>query len=267
MPSALMSERQTQPQDIPPHPQGFPGVSADVNARPQYFEQSGVVPGTVQEVPSSGALSPTKPDGPVGVASGLISPASAGDGHGATEAENEGSKPVVKPFAGEQDTSTAFDRPTLAPTEAVEDNAGGQVDPDVQLQLAVVPAPTSLLVRPPMLGAKVLGVETYKCSIEDGDWVQFYVGSLQNDVKEKIALTVSERYALRRYRDEVGVDRTDWWCIPRRRYCYRQIKMTDYGATLSVGASFSAASDNVRTLPESGGIESAVEAFLKEHCP
>jgi Putative peptidoglycan binding domain len=75
--------------------------------------------------------------------------------------------------------------------------------------------------------------ENVECSNISGDWVTLYRGTIVERDEKTVALRLEERFGYRYDPNHDGLDRTDWWCIPRRRHCYSTISFTDWGGTFS----------------------------------
>ena len=75
--------------------------------------------------------------------------------------------------------------------------------------------------------------ETVECSNISGDWVTLYRGTIMDQDEKTVALRLEERFGYRYHPSQDGLNRTDWWCIPRRRHCYSTIAFSDWGGTFS----------------------------------
>jgi hypothetical protein len=75
--------------------------------------------------------------------------------------------------------------------------------------------------------------EKVECSNISGDWVTLYQGTIVEQDEETVALRLEERFGYRYHPNHDGINRTDWWCIPRRRHCYSTIAFSDWGGTFS----------------------------------
>jgi peptidoglycan hydrolase-like protein with peptidoglycan-binding domain len=75
--------------------------------------------------------------------------------------------------------------------------------------------------------------EKVECSNISGDWVTLYRGTVVDQDEKTVALRLEERFGYRYHPNQDGLNRTDWWCIPRRRHCYSTISFTDWGGTFS----------------------------------
>jgi peptidoglycan hydrolase-like protein with peptidoglycan-binding domain len=78
--------------------------------------------------------------------------------------------------------------------------------------------------------------EKIECSDISGDWVILYWGTIVEQDDKAVALRLEERFGYRYYPNQDGLNRTDWWCIPRRRHCYSTISFSDWGGTFSKNA-------------------------------
>lgn len=78
--------------------------------------------------------------------------------------------------------------------------------------------------------------EKVECSNVSGDWVTLYQGTIVDRDEKTVALRLEERFGYRYYPHHDGLNRTDWWCIPRRRHCYSTIPFSAWGGTFSKNA-------------------------------
>jgi hypothetical protein len=86
---------------------------------------------------------------------------------------------------------------------------------------------------PLQLHAGAYASEKVECSDISGDWVTLYQGTVVERDAQTVALRLEERFGYRYYPNQDGLNRTDWWCIPRRRHCYSPIAFSDWGGTFS----------------------------------
>ncbi len=76
-------------------------------------------------------------------------------------------------------------------------------------------------------------LEKVECSDISGDWVIFYQGTVVEKDEKAVTLRLEERFGYRYSPSQEGIDRTSWWCIPKRRHCYSPIAFSDWGGTLT----------------------------------
>jgi carboxyl-terminal processing protease len=113
-------------------------------------------------------------------------------------------------------------------------------------------------------GETVFALEKIECKSPHEAFVLFYKGQLQQVQNEEAQIRVTERYALWYDHRHEGVFETDWWCIPRKRFCSSPIKFSDWGGKLKP--------DDVShfkktwTLPTRFDITSLVANSTKEAC-
>ncbi|OAD24108.1 carboxyl-terminal protease [Candidatus Thiomargarita nelsonii] len=81
----------------------------------------------------------------------------------------------------------------------------------------------------------VFAIEKIDCKSPHEAFVLFYKGQLQQVQNDQAQITVTERYALWYDRRHEGVVETDFWCIPRKRFCSSPIQFSDWGGTLKHG--------------------------------
>jgi hypothetical protein len=117
----------------------------------------------------------------------------------------------------------------LVATIAIPPQGQAPAQPSVRkLPPTLPPASTPL----PLHGVAYAS-EKVECSNISGDWVTLYQGTVVEQDAKTIALRLDERFGYRYYPNQDGLNRTDWWCIPRRRHCYSTISFGDWGGTFS----------------------------------
>ena len=83
-------------------------------------------------------------------------------------------------------------------------------------------------------GESVFVIDRMECKSKNEMFVLFYEGQLQKLQHSQVQVNVNKRYALWYDRRREGVSKTDWWCIPRKRFCYSSINFTDWRGTLKI---------------------------------
>lgn len=106
--------------------------------------------------------------------------------------------------------------------------------PPAQAALPVKPAPALAPPPPPpppplREGMRVLVVERSKCLPRSGAWVLAYLGVLQGWQEGRPLVKLESRVSYRYNPGEKGVDRKDWFCVPRRLHCYGAVPFGDWG--------------------------------------
>jgi len=84
-------------------------------------------------------------------------------------------------------------------------------------------------------GETVFALEKVECKSPDEAFVLFYKGRLQKLKNDKVQITATERYALWYDRNSEGVSKTDWWCIPRKRFCSSKVGFSDWDGKIKQG--------------------------------
>jgi hypothetical protein len=117
---------------------------------------------------------------------------------------------------------------------------------------------------PLQLHAVAYASEKVECSNISGDWVTLYRGTVVERDAQTVALRLEERFGYRYYPNQDGLNRTDWWCIPRRRHCYAPIAFSDWGGTFS--------KDSVQRFPSARvydaqlGLINGMAPMLQQQC-
>ncbi len=108
-------------------------------------------------------------------------------------------------------------------------------------------------------GESVFVIEKIECKSDNEAFVLFYEGQLQNT-----QVQVTKRYAMWYDIRQDGVSKTDWWCIPKKRFCYSSIDFTDWGGKLKSGEL--AYFDKKLTMPSRFDITALVAHATKQKC-
>jgi len=113
-------------------------------------------------------------------------------------------------------------------------------------------------------GESVFAIEKIECKSDNEALVLFYEGQLQELQKTQVRVNVNKRYAMWYDLRHYGVSKTDWWCIPKKRFCYSSIDFTDWGGKLKSGdvGSF----EKKLTIPGSFDITALVAHASKRKC-
>lgn len=118
--------------------------------------------------------------------------------------------------------------------------------------------------------APVYAVENIRCEGVAGAWALVYEGRIirqrvtqQNNTA--ISLRLSRRIGFRYHPDYEGVDNSDWWCIPKKRFCYSDVEFTDWGG--SYRAESVVAFNREQVFPASAGLELSLLEKISAKCP
>ncbi|MEN8217235.1 MAG: peptidoglycan-binding domain-containing protein [Pseudomonadota bacterium] len=113
-------------------------------------------------------------------------------------------------------------------------------------------------------GESVFVIEKIECKSENEALVLFYKGQLQERQDSQVEVNVNKRYAMWYDIRYEGVSKTDWWCIPKKRFCYSSVSFTDWDGKLKSGevASF----EKKLTMPSRFDIASLVAQSSKREC-
>ncbi|MCK5719303.1 MAG: hypothetical protein KAH84_05050 [Thiomargarita sp.] len=75
------------------------------------------------------------------------------------------------------------------------------------------------------IGMEVYAVAETKCE-KYGEWALLYKGLVEKSVGDKISIIIKKRYAFKHNPAKKGVSKTDWFCAPKRKYCYSEINFS-----------------------------------------
>lgn len=111
--------------------------------------------------------------------------------------------------------------------------------PPTQLKLPPVPVPPRLRPAPRLpalkLGSEVLALARWKCSPTFGHWAIVYSGRLTRLDRKWALVKLEHRYGYRYRPRRKGIDRTNWWCVPRRRHCYKVVSFSAWNGHYQPG--------------------------------
>lgn len=113
-------------------------------------------------------------------------------------------------------------------------------------------------------GESVFVIDRIECKSENEAFILFYEGQLQELQDSQVEVNVKKRYAMWYDIRHEGVSKTDWWCIPKKRFCYSSVSFTDWDGKLKSGevASF----EKKLTMPSRFDIVSLVAQSSKREC-
>jgi hypothetical protein len=108
-------------------------------------------------------------------------------------------------------------------------------------------------------------VETVRCEGPAGVWAMVYKGQVAQVDKDKVSLQVTQRYGFRYHPAAEGYNKTDWYCVPRRRYCFSRIGFMDWGGRYKEGelGTF----DRDASFPAAKDLINGMKPILAQRCP
>jgi hypothetical protein len=104
----------------------------------------------------------------------------------------------------------------------------------------------------------VFVIDKIECKSSHEAFVLFYQGELEKADK----VNINKRYALWYDTKAKGINRKDWWCIPKKRFCSSEINFTDWRGKLKPGDIFQT---KLITRGRSN-LESLVATTFKDSC-
>lgn len=152
------------------------------------------------------------------------------------------SLPGAPPGTAVQPTATKPTTPDLTPG-----SSSGVQDPQRQQQAAlpIVPPPPPPPVIELKVGDGAYGIESISCEGASGSWVLLYRGTVAQVNEDAVAISVNARFGLRYWPSAEGYDDSDWFCVPRRRFCYSQINFSDWHGKVTANERVSIPRDHV----------------------
>ncbi len=106
----------------------------------------------------------------------------------------------------------------------------------------------------------VFVIDKIECKSSHEAFVLFYQGELQKTDK----VNINKRYALWYDTKHKGINRKDWWCIPKKRFCSSEINFTDWRGKLKPGDIETFNSKLITT--SRSNLESLVATTFKSSC-
>ena len=84
-------------------------------------------------------------------------------------------------------------------------------------------------------GDTVFVVDKVECGTDEGHWALIYQGKQMGKKAGQVAVVVTRRFALRWIPGKEGVDRHDWYCVPRRAFCYSEVEFSAWQGRFEPG--------------------------------
>lgn len=110
----------------------------------------------------------------------------------------------------------------------------------------------------------VFAIEQFECSNISGDWIILYEGIITEKANDMLFIRLLKRYGYRYHPDKEGIDDTDWWCVPKKRHCYSEVKFTDWQGEYSENEIVSFSKERVYNA--NMGIVNGISDFLETNC-
>ncbi len=130
--------------------------------------------------------------------------------------------------------------------------------------LEPIPPNRSYENYPLNVGDNAFAVEKSECSDISGDWIIFYEGIVAEKERDSVSVRLEKRFGYRFHPGSEGLDKTDWWCIPRRRHCYSTIDFKDWGGAYAPGQVISFPADRVFNARIT--IINGISQYLRTYC-
>ena len=225
--------------------------------------------------PSASASSSQRPSAPSAVVVPPVTPAETGRSSGAPRTAIAGPQPVTKPLIavapstvdalaeegaegerktiGEAGYVSVIQRP--AKTTAAErssEMAPRSADPVRQAPERQAPPPSddeertrtqapntasasTYIRRPARYGALAYLVESVQCKAAGEAWLRFYEGMVTDLGDEGAQYQLGRRISLWYDPSSAGVNAEDWFCVPKRKFCYNDVTFTQWDGKYEAG--------------------------------
>lgn len=147
--------------------------------------------------------------------------------------------------------------PAGPPATTARPSATETASPPRRLELPLVD-------RTLKLGEGGFVLEELRCEGLAGAWLLLIEGDIVALDQDIVTVRAASRYALRFWPKEEGVDTTDWFCAPRRRFCYSEVAFTDWRGQLRPGQDFGGGTTSA--FPTRIGIPLGVAPLIETRC-
>lgn len=127
--------------------------------------------------------------------------------------------------------STAFAHRRQLPETAGPERSSKSAAPAPRQASRPIPA-----MLPSLVGQPAYAVEEVNCE-RDGAWATVLEGMVESADAAVVRLTPERRFGFHYHNFAAGIDQTDWYCVPRRRYCFAEVKFTDWSGIHRAGQS------------------------------
>ena len=77
-------------------------------------------------------------------------------------------------------------------------------------------------------GLNVYAIEKVECEGPNGGSALVYEGAVKTSQKGTADVLLNTRYRFRFHPRKTGISRSNWWCVPKRKVCYSQVKFIDW---------------------------------------
>ncbi len=164
---------------------------------------------------------------------------------------------------GEQRPEPAFPGPAeqterpRATTEAVGEIALPRPRPPRRIE----PKPIDRRVE---VGRAGMVIEELRCEGLAGAWLLIIEGEVIEASVDTVTVEAEKRYALRFWPNEEGVDEGDWFCAPRRRFCYSSVEFSSWQGEFSVGSTIERPA--AKAFPAQLGIPLGTSGVIERQC-
>ncbi len=120
-------------------------------------------------------------------------------------------------------------------------------------------------LSPLKAGTEVLALGRWKCSPTFGHWAIVYQGRLNRLDRKWAHVKLERRYGYRYRPAKKGIDRTNWWCVPRRRHCYKVVPFHSWNGRYQPG--LVVRFPRAQVVAAGRRIEGGVARILDRRCP
>jgi hypothetical protein len=113
------------------------------------------------------------------------------------------------------------------------------------------------------IGTEIYAIEKIKCE-KYGQWVQLYKGTIKELYDSRAAIVLQKRYGFKHHPTKKGTSNTDWFCVPKQKYCYSEINFTAWQGKYQP--------NNIVEFPKADiflidiGIAAGTESILQKKC-
>ena len=103
-----------------------------------------------------------------------------------------------------------------------------------------------------------------RCEGLAGAWLLLIEGDVLASDQGTVRIRASSRYALRFWPKEEGVNDDDWFCAPRRRFCFGEVEFTDWRGKVQPGGKLEGSVE--QAFPSRLGIPLGTLQLIEDLC-
>ncbi|MBX2856265.1 MAG: hypothetical protein KTR21_14835, partial [Rhodobacteraceae bacterium] len=158
----------------------------------------------------------------------------------------------------------------LAPERELERKAASQ-EADATAEPSAQPAPAPPDIRnfgysrrPAQFGSLAYVVESVECKAAGEVWLRFYQGMVTDLNGDVAQYQLGRRISLWYDPSAIGVNANDWFCVPKRRFCYGDVSFMQWEGKYEAGDRLEVNYPDLENSEDN--LLDYAEALAKRHC-